>query len=134
MEVSKLRANSVKAKGFSFIEVLAAVTIFSFVVVGVMLMTTMHIRTSSYAQHHTKAMQLAEDGMEMLKRLNYDAELINMDGVVNDFGTIANYPEFRRDFQVNWNTEISTLRVTVTWRSMARNPNPVVLVSLRTSQ
>ena len=112
-------------------EVLMAITLFTLLVLGVLTMTTMGIRTNSWAQHHTKAMQLAESGLELLRRVNYNTELNTFDGVVNDYGTIPNYPEFRRSFQVTYGLDISTLQVTITWRTQGAVSFPVVLTTRR---
>jgi hypothetical protein len=119
------------ARGFSFIEVLTATVLFSFLVVGVLLMTTMNVKSNSYSQHHTKAVQLAESGLELLRRVDYNNELPGYDGVSANYGSIPNYPEFRRVFGVNWGTQISTLTVTVTWRSHKVDSFPIVLTTQR---
>lgn len=119
-------------KGFSFIEVLTSITVLAFVIVGVLMMTSMHIKINSFSQHHTKAIELAEDALEFLNRVDYNTQLGTYNGVIDDFGTIPNYGEFHRALEVNWNTDISTIRVTVRWRSLARNSAPVVLTVLRT--
>ena len=136
MEGSVYKKISNNARGFSFIEVLTAVVLFSFLVIGVLLMTTMNIKSNSYSQHHTKAVQLAESGLELLRRVDYNNELPNYDGATvplayNDFGTIPNYPEFRRQLLVNWDPVLSTLQVTVTWRSRGVNSFPIVLTTQR---
>jgi type II secretory pathway pseudopilin PulG len=120
--------------GFSILEVLMAITLFTFLVVGVLTMTTMGIRTNAYAQHHTKAEQLAESGLELLRRVDYTTELSAFNGVVNDFGSIPQYPEFRRSFQVTYAPDISTLQVTITWRSQGVASFPVVLATQRAAQ
>jgi type II secretory pathway pseudopilin PulG len=117
--------------GFSLLEVLMATSLFTFLVIGVLTMTTMGIRTNSYAQHHTKAVQLAESGLELLRRVNYATELAGFDGVVNDYGTIPQYPEFRRSFQVTYGVDISTLQVTITWRNQGVVSFPIVLTTQR---
>jgi hypothetical protein len=123
------------ARGFSFIEVLTATVLFSFLVVGVLLMTTMNVKSNSYSQHHTKAVQLAESGLELLRRVDYNTELPNYDGssslAFSDFGQIPNYPEFRRTLLVTWGTQISTLQVTVVWRSRGVNSFPIVMTTQR---
>lgn len=119
--------------GFSLMEVLMAISLFTLLVVGVLTMTTMGIRTNSWAQHHTKAVQLAESGLELLRRVDYDTQLSAFDGVVNDYGTIPQYPEYRRSFQVTYATDISTLRVTITWRTQGAVSFPVVLTTQRAS-
>jgi prepilin-type N-terminal cleavage/methylation domain-containing protein len=127
--VSKKTLNDERA--FSLIEVLIAITLFTFLVVGVLTMTTMGIRTNSYAQHHTKAVQLAESGLELLRRVNYTTELNGFNGVVNDYNTIPNYLEYRRAFSVTYALDISTLQVSVTWRSQGVESIPIVLTTQR---
>jgi type II secretory pathway pseudopilin PulG len=135
MEGSVPHNNLNNARGFSFIEVLTAVVLFSFLVVGVLMMTTMNIKSNSYTQHHTKAVQLAESGLELLRRVDYNNELPNYDGVsalsVSDFGTIPQYPDFRRVLLVNWGTQLSTLQVSVTWRTQSATSFPLVLTTQR---
>jgi Tfp pilus assembly protein PilV len=119
------------ARGFSFIEVLTAVILFSFLVIGVLLMTTVNINSNAYTQHHTKAVQLAESGLELLRRVDYTADLAGYDGVEQGYGTIPNYLDFRRTFSVNYAVDISTLTVTVHWRVRSAESSPVVLVTRR---
>lgn len=123
------------ARGFSFIEVLTATVLFTFLVVGILMMTTMNINSNSYTQHHTKAVQLAESGLELLRRVDYNTELANYDGVAaiafSDYGQIPNYLDFRRTLLVTWGTQISTLQVTVTWRVRGATSVPMVLTTLR---
>lgn len=123
-----------KRQGFSFVEVLTAVTILSFVIVGVLAMTTMNIKVNSFAQHHTKAVQLAEDGLEFLRRVDYNTQLPGLNGVHEDYGTIPNYLEFRRQYNVTWASDISTLQVQISWRSMGRLSAPMTLTTLRASK
>jgi Tfp pilus assembly protein PilV len=130
--VSKKCLNNERA--FSLIEVLMAITLFTFLVVGVLTMTTMGIKTNAYAQHHTKAVQLAESGLELLRRVNYNTELAAFNGVENDYGTIPQYPEYRRTFLVTHGVDISTLQVTVTWRTQGVVSFPIVLTTQRAAQ
>jgi hypothetical protein len=118
-------------QGFSFIDVLVAAVLFSFLVIGVLLMTSMGIKTNSWAQHHTKAVQLAESGLELMRRVNYTTELSTYDGLVEEYGSIPQYMEFRRSYQVTYTPDISTIQVTVTWRSQNMNSFPIVLTSQR---
>jgi prepilin-type N-terminal cleavage/methylation domain-containing protein len=117
--------------GFSLIEVLMAITLFAFLVVGVLTMTAMGIKTNSWAQHHTKAVQLAESGLEFLRRVDYITELPDYDGVVDDYGSIPQYREFRRSYQVAYAPAISTLQVTITWRNKGVASFPIVLTTQR---
>jgi prepilin-type N-terminal cleavage/methylation domain-containing protein len=126
--------NSNSQRGFTLLEILFASTIFTFLVIGVLSMTTMGVKTNSWAQHHTKAVQLAESGLELLRRVDYTTQLAGFDGVVNDYGTIPNYLEYRRSFQVDYAADISTIQVTITWRSQGANSFPVVLTTQRAAQ
>lgn len=118
-------------RGFSLVEVLIAITLFAFLVVGVLTMTTMGIRTNSWAQHHTKAVQLAESGLELLRRVNYTTELNDYNGDVEDYGTIPQYREYRREYTVNFAADISTIQVTINWRTRGAVSFPIVLTSQR---
>ncbi len=130
MKDSSFRKND----GFTFVETLVSVSILAFVIVGVVLMSAAHIRSNSFTSHHTRSVQLAEDGLEWLRRLDYNSELINANGRVDNFGDIVRYPDFRRAYTVTWGAELSTLQVSVTWRSRGRDAAPVVLTSMRTLQ
>ncbi len=129
------RQTSDNVRGFSFVEVLVALVLFSFLVIGVLMMTSMNIKSNSYTQHHTKAVQLAESSLELLRRVDYTNELPNYDGVsaisFSDYGQIPNYPDFRRRLQVAWGAEMSTLVVTINWRTLKRDSPPMVLSTLR---
>ncbi len=133
MEVCVLKKTLNDNRAFSLLEVLVAITIFTFLVIGVLTMTTMGIRTNSWTKHHTKAVQLAESGLELMRRVNYTTQLAAFDGVVNDYGTLPQYLEYRRTFQVDYAADISTLRVTVTWRTQGATSFPVVLATERAS-
>ncbi len=127
------KKTSNNARGFSFIEVLTAVVLFSFLVVGVLMMTTMNIKSNYYTQHHTKAAQLAESGLEFLRRINYTTELPTYAGagVSSGYGTLPNYLEFSRTLQADIQAGMSTLTVTVTWRSQGAESAPLVLTTMR---
>jgi prepilin-type N-terminal cleavage/methylation domain-containing protein len=127
--VCKKTSNS--TQGFSLIEVLTALVLFTFLVIGTLLMTTVHINSNAYTQHHTKAVQLAESGLELLRRVDYTVQLAGFDGVEQGYGTIANYPDYRRSFAVNYGAEISTLTVSIRWRVLSAESNPVTLSTQR---
>jgi prepilin-type N-terminal cleavage/methylation domain-containing protein len=132
MEGSVCKKTSNNARGFSFIEVLTAIVLFSFLVVGVLMMTTMNIKSNYYTQHHTKAVQLAESGLEFLRRINYDTELpAYAGGVTSGYGTLPNYLEFSRTLQADIGAGMSTLTVSVTWRSQGAESPPLVLTTMR---
>ena len=134
MEVLKLKKISNNKKGFTFIETLVSVTILSFIIIGVLTMTTVHIKMNSSALHHTKAVQLAEEGVEMLLRL--DSSLLSgyyTPGKTENFGTIKKYPEFSRTITVNQiDMDNYTIISSVIWRSQNINSKPLILSMRRT--
>ena len=134
MEVLKLKKISNNKKGFTFIETLVSVTILSFVIIGVLTMTTVHIKMNSSALHHTKAVQLAEEGVEILLRL--DSSLLPgyyAPGKTENFGTIQKYPDFSRTITVSQiDMDNYTITSSVIWRSQKINSKPLILSIRRT--
>jgi prepilin-type N-terminal cleavage/methylation domain-containing protein len=121
-----------KRNGFSFIEVLVATAILAFLVVGVLTMTTAHIKTNSFAIHHTKAVQLAEESVERFLRMDFS--LVQTFGTVTEaYGNIDNYPEFTRTTNSTM-IDADNYRVTSTvrWRSQGVDSNPIILSIIRT--
>lgn len=141
MKKNSFKTNS--QKGYSFIEVLISVSILALVIVGVLTMTTVHIKTNSFALHHTKAVQLAEEAVERLMRIDFTQLKTMADAGTNQveaYGTIDKYPDFTRTVSVGappaWiglpaaNNCLITAHVR--WRSLGRNSMPVTLSVLRT--
>lgn len=116
-------------KGFTFIETLVSVTILSFIIVGILTMTTVHIKMNSFALHHTKAVQLAEEGIEALLRI--DPLLLPgfYGGKTEDFGDIEKYPDFSRTITVNQITpgdmDNYTIISSVIWKSQNIDSKPM---------
>ena len=113
-------------------EVLVAAGLLAFLVVGVLTMTTAHIKTNSFAIHHTKAVQLAEEQVERLLRMDFAG--VQAFGTVSEaLGTIANYPEFSRTTTATMiNAENYRITSTVRWRSQGVDSNPIILSVIRT--
>jgi len=121
-----------KKEGFSFIEVLVATAILAFLVVGVLTMTTAHIKTNSFAIHHTKAVQLAEESVERFLRMDFAA--VQTFGTVSEaYGNIANYPDFTRT-TTSTMIDADNYQVTsiVRWRSQGIDSSPITLSIIRT--
>ncbi len=131
MEVSVSDINSSNSRGFTLVEVLISIVLLAFLAIGILGMTTVTINSNSFIQHHTKAVQLAESGLEEMRRVDYVNQLSAYNGVIEDFGSIPNYPGFRRVFTVDYAADISTLTVAVTWHFNRATSSPLVLTSLR---
>ena len=136
MEVLKLTRNLTKSRqnGFSFIEVLISVTILALVIVGVLTMTTVHIKTNNFALHHTKAVQLAEEGVERMMRIDFDTVFaLQGNPQVEAYDTIAKYPEYTRTPTVTQeDMDNVTITCQVRWRTQGLNSNPVTMQVFRT--
>jgi len=121
-----------KTDGFSFIETLISIVILSIVIAGVMSMTILSIRTNFNQINHTKAVKLAEEGVEKKLREEFDT----LTGETSAFDSIPGFPTFSREIVVSAidgdNIQIS---VEVTWIARARsNLNPITLSVRRTRQ
>lgn len=121
-----------KQDGFSFIEVLVATAILAFLVVGVLTMTTTHIKINSFAIHHTKAVQLAEEAVERLLRMDFTA--VQTFGTVTEaYGSIESYLDFSRIISATMiDADNYRIMATVRWRSQGVNSSPITLSIIRT--
>ena len=84
--------------GFTLVETLVATTLLAFVVIGVVTMTTMHIKSNFYNQHHTKALQLAESAIEALMRTDFNQLIPGT--TTENYGDIPMYPDYRRTITI----------------------------------
>ena len=132
--MKRITTTKSKQGGFSFIEVLISITILAFVIVGVLTMTTVHIKTNNFALHHTKAVQLAEEGIERLMRIDFDtARTYIGNPIVEAYDTIPKYAEYTRTITVsNIDNDNVTITTQVRWKTQGLNSNPVTMQVLRT--
>jgi len=124
-----------REKGFTLIEVLVAISILCFGLLGVAAMQASAIRGNDLASDLTEATVLASAHLEdlMLKaKANYDDSLLldkdsppDGDAGLNDTGTDADYQQTTPDnrFTINWNVAVNavpantkTINVIVSWR------------------
>ncbi|OEU50130.1 MAG: hypothetical protein BA871_04040 [Desulfuromonadales bacterium C00003096] len=113
-------------KGFSLIEILIAITVFSIGILALGKMQITAIKGNSFANDLTMATTLAQDKAEELTGLPYDDPLINADGNqangrYNISWNIAN------DYPIN-NTK--TINIIVTW-SIRGNPKSTSITSMK---
>ena len=98
------------------LEVLIALTIFSFALLALAAMATTVIRGNSYSHKVSTATTLAQDKIEAIKNLNYSS-IASQAGTEN-YGTITGYLKFRRQVTVVTDSPVSnaaTITVTVSW-------------------
>lgn len=123
---------SKKNKGFTLVEVLVAAVLLSFVVVGVLLMSTTNIKSNHYANRHSRAIVLAEEKMESMLRMPFD-QLSTYTAEDEDYGEITNHVEFRRRTTVSViDTDQYRITVTVNWKSQGKNSAPITFSIVRT--
>jgi prepilin-type N-terminal cleavage/methylation domain-containing protein len=108
--------------GFTLIEVMIGTVILTIVSLGLCALTVSTIRGNAFSRQLTTATTLAQDRIEQVKRLGYP----NAHTVVGTeaYGTIANFPGFKRVTAVAANTpaaNVKTIAVTVSWASDARS-------------
>ena len=97
-------------------------------------MTTVHIKTNNFALHHTKAVQLAEGGVERMMSIDFDTVRTFIDNpIVEAYDTIPKYAQFTRTIHVfDIDEDNVTISVEVRWKSQGVNSNPVTMQILRT--
>ena len=117
-------------KGSTFIETLIAITILMYVLAGILSMTTIQMKTNFTQINHTRAVKLAEEGLERKMREDFDT----LTDETNAFDTISDFPQYSRSIRVTTidpdNKEIS---VNVTWKERSRSGiQPISLKYRRT--
>ncbi len=103
-------------KGFTLLEILAAMAILSIGLLGMTLLILGVIRGNLTSEKNTIAATLAQDQMEKVKGLGYD-HVVNE---TQNYNTITNFPSFKRVTAVTSNTPaagMKTVTVTVYWNS-----------------
>ncbi len=124
----KFYKNNQIERGFSFIETLISVFILLIVVSGILTMTTISIETNFKQINHTKAVKLAEEGIEKKLRENFDS----ITGEISDFGSIPNFPTYSRTITVNTiDVDNKAIEVSVTWRVRDRSGLKPITLSVR---
>jgi type IV pilus modification protein PilV len=94
--------------GFTILEVLIAVSVFSFALLALAQMQIMAIQTNATSQQRTTAITLAQDKMEILKRLPYTQ--ISTGNDVS--GLFARSWNVQNDFP---SSGMKTINLTVSW-------------------
>lgn len=96
--------------GFTLLEILISIFILSVALITLSGLMTSTIRSTDYGRRATEAANLARETIEQLKRqatVNFDGIVDSVQGsdpvaglnpdTVEDFGTIAGHPKFRRE-------------------------------------
>ena len=119
-----------RSNGFTLIEVLVAMAIFSIGILAVASMQLAGTKSSSSARFSTEAAILAQSQMESLLALEYNPAAPHTDFAAGFHGPFAN-----SKYEVEWNVEVGTLNaialpadclgiiVTVRWKQRSYNLN-----------
>ncbi|MBL7205252.1 MAG: prepilin-type N-terminal cleavage/methylation domain-containing protein [Desulfobacteraceae bacterium] len=112
MKIIRLRNN----KGFTLIEILIAITVFSIGLLGMATLTTGIIRGNLASNNLTTATVLAQEQMEDIIRDGY----AKASGKDENYGSITDFSQYKRVTVVDDNkpeTDMKIVTVTVSWDS-----------------
>ena len=116
--------SSVNCRGISLLEVLIAMALVSFILLGFAGFSTVAIKGSAFSQKMTTAVTLAQDTLEEVRRIGYRAALLREDIQNEPYGSIPNEPLFQRTVVIQANTPapgLQTIIVKVAWDSGAHS-------------
>lgn len=113
--------------GFTLVEVLVAMTVLSVGILALTMMMKQSVGSTDYGRKVTVAENLAMQRIEELKAGNDLTYIPTAAATPEDYGTIANYPEYRREvaYAVLQGADgthpegfLQRVTVTVRWRSV----------------
>ncbi len=124
-----------KDQGFTFLEVILALTLFSFGLMAIVRMFGVSAQTLQSGGHRTKAVLLAQEKLEELKNLSYNG----LRDIDTDHDGIHTSEEARGPIRLIWTVHInqpgmglSMLKVSGVWRDPGGQVRSVDLATLRT--
>jgi prepilin-type N-terminal cleavage/methylation domain-containing protein len=110
-----------RSKGFTLIEILIGLILLS---VGLLAIAGMHvtsIRGNFFSHHLTQATYAAQDRLEFLNTLPYDAPALQAGGHSDGTSQISGADiVFQRSYVVTINGDLKTITYTVTWNEGVR--------------
>jgi prepilin-type N-terminal cleavage/methylation domain-containing protein len=125
------------AAGFTLLEVLVALTVLSVALLGLLGLATVAIKGNASSKMIASGTMLAQDKLEDMRRLGYNATLSSTTTVTEAFSSIAGYPLFQRVTVIQVNAPaagMQTVTTTVSWNSPGNQfgSNSVTLTTVLT--
>ena len=108
------------SKGFTLLEVLVAIVIFSLSLLGLSAMAVSTIHGQALSEKISTATHLAQEKMEEIKDTIYDG-VFQSGYAVEEYGTIAGFNQFRRVVEIRENEFLDgtkTAIVSVFWKRL----------------
>jgi type IV pilus modification protein PilV len=102
-------------KGFTLVEILVAVMVLAIAFLAMYQMQAMAVRGNETSNQVTIATMLAQDKMEQIRNANYD-DVTSANFPTENYGSVPNFSQFRREVAITVNGRIKTVRVTVLWK------------------
>jgi prepilin-type N-terminal cleavage/methylation domain-containing protein len=83
-------------KGFTLLEILVAITVFSIGLLGMATLTTGIIKGNKFSKNMTTATTLAQDQMEKIIGVGYSGTPTSDTTTTEDYNSITNYSSYKR--------------------------------------
>jgi prepilin-type N-terminal cleavage/methylation domain-containing protein len=106
-----------KPKGFTLIEILIALVILSFSLLGLAGLMIMTTKSNSYGGHMTEAATLAQDKLEEFRAVRPQPPPLGdiPDGPGNDQKVGATGVNYTRNWNIATNGNLRTITITINW-------------------
>ena len=127
-------------KGFTFLEVILALTLFTFGLLAITRMFGVSMQALQFSGNHTKAILLAQEKLEALKSVPYNRLLD--EGLLTEIASgdrIHTFQDAQGSIHRTWTIQkdqpiagLGLIKVRTTWTDAAGKIKEVSLVSLRT--
>ena len=119
-------------KGFTLLEILVAVTLLVFGLLGMAGLTAALVRGNDFSSRVTTASTLAQDKMEDLTKLGYGNTAVMDTTITEGYNTIPNYSYYKRVTFTDVDSPapgMKTVTVTVSWAGDLHSVAPQTILT-----